>query len=255
MPSHRTAIAALLILSMAWPSCALAQAAAQAPSTAPGQAPGTGATHSAGTVDIEALPRPASWMNVPKDFRRLAEDSFSITASKETDLYNNADSGLHVATAPMLLFPADDTFVLTTAVTVDFEREYDGGFLVVYSDPDHWVKLLFEQSHYGPFSVCSGVTNVGTDDSVHADVPGKVVFLRVTRARDLFGLYYSLDGQKWFYIRYFRFPVEGPLKVGFAAQSPAGERSTAVFSKIRYSPKAVGDFWTGEPEAETPKPK
>jgi hypothetical protein len=38
--------------------------------------------------------------------------------------------------------------------------------------------------------------------------------------------------------------------VGFASQSPAGERCATVFSKIRYSPKAVGDFWTGEPKLE-----
>jgi hypothetical protein len=44
--------------------------------------------------------------------------------------------------------------------------------------------------------------------------------------------------------------VKGPLNVGFASQSPAGEQCTTVFSKIRYSPKAVGDFWSGEPKLE-----
>jgi regulation of enolase protein 1 (concanavalin A-like superfamily) len=68
----------------------------------------------------------------------------------------------------------------------------------------------------------------------------------------VFGLYYSFDGTKWTYIRYFRFAVPGPLKVGFAAQSPTGEQCTAVFSKIRYSSKAVRDFWTGEPGETTP---
>lgn len=245
----------LLPLFLAWAPCVRGQAATQVPSQASGQVQGKPADSSAGKIDIRALPRPGAWMNAPKDFRILSEDSFSITASKETDLYNNVDNGLHVATAPMLLFPAEDTFVLTTAVTVDFKQEYDGGSLVVYSDPDHWVKLLFEKSHYGPFSVCSNVTNVDTDDSVNTDVPGKEVFLRVTRAKDVFGFYYSLDGKKWAYIRYFRFPVKGPLKVGFAAQSPTGEQCTTVFSKIRYSPKEVGDFWTGEPEGETPKGK
>jgi hypothetical protein len=92
MASHLTAAATLLILSMARPSCALPQTPAPVSSAAPGQAPRSRAISPAGTVHIEALPRPASWMNVPKDFRRLAEDSFSITASKETDLYNSADT-------------------------------------------------------------------------------------------------------------------------------------------------------------------
>jgi len=208
-----------------------------------------------GKIEIKGLPGPGAWMNAPKDFKILSEDSFSITAASKTDLYNDVDSGVRTATAPMLLFPAEDTFVLTTAVAVDFKQEYDGGFLVVYSDPDHWVKLLFEKSHYGTFSVCSNVTNVNPDDSVNTDVPNKEVFLRLTRAKDAFGFYYSIDGKKWAYIRYFRFPVKGPLHVGFASQSPTGEQCATVFSKIRYARKAVGDFWSGEPKEESPKDK
>jgi uncharacterized protein len=249
MPSQTTLAAMFLPPILALAPFALGQT----PTQASGQGQATPAASSAGPVAIKALPRPCAWMNAPKDFKLLADDSFSITASKETDLYNNAEKGLHVATAPMLLFPADDTFVLTAALSVDFKQEYDGGFLVVYSDPDHWVKLLFEKSHYGPFSVCSGVTNGITDDSVNSDVPGKEVFLRVTRAKDVFALYYSFDGRKWAYIRYFRFPVKGPLKIGFASQSPVGEQCTTVFSKIHYAPRAVVDFWTGEPGPETPK--
>jgi regulation of enolase protein 1 (concanavalin A-like superfamily) len=189
-------------------------------------------------------------MNEPKDFKILSGDALAITASKQTDLYNELASGKHVATAPMFVFPAEETFVLTTAVKVDFKNEYDGGFLVVYSDPDHWAKLLFEQSHYGPYSVCSNVTDGSSDGSANADVSGNEVFLRLTRDKDIFGFYYSLDGKKWIYIRYFRFPVKGPLKVGFGSQSPMGEQCTTVFSTIRYSPRAVRDYWTGDPDEE-----
>jgi uncharacterized protein len=249
--NSRTLLKAMLLpLILAGASCAPDRTPMQPSSQSSGQAQGKPAAFLTGKVEIKALPGPGAWMNAPKDFKILSEDSFSITASTKTDLYNDVESGVHTATAPMLLFPAEDTFVLTTAVTVDFKQEYDGGFLVVYSDPDHWVKLLFEKSHYGTFSVCSNVTNVNPDDSVNTDVPRKEVFLRLTRAKDVFGFYYSIDGKKWAYIRYFRFPVKGPLHVGFASQSPAGEQCTTVFSKIRYSPKVVGDFWTGEPKSE-----
>ncbi|HKQ76236.1 MAG TPA: DUF1349 domain-containing protein [Blastocatellia bacterium] len=251
--THLKAILLPLILAGAF--CGPVRTPTPLPSQALGQVQRKPAVSLTGKIEIKALPRPCSWMNAPKDFKILSEDSFSITASEKTDLYKDVDSGVRTATAPMLLFPADDTFVLTTAVTVDFKQEYDGGFLVVYSDPDHWVKLLFEKSHYGTFSVCSNVTNVNPDDSVNADVPGKEVFLRLTRSKDVFGLYFSIDGKKWTYIRYFRFPLKGPLHVGFASQSPTGEQCATVFSKIRYSPKAVGDFWTGEPKEETPKGK
>jgi len=198
-------------------------------------------------VEIKALPRPAVWTNAPKDFKRLADDAFSITAGKETDLYNNMADGSRAASAPMLTFPADETFVLTTAVKVDFQKEFDGGFLVVYADPDHWTKLLFEKSHYGPFSVCSNVTNGDTDDTVNPDAPSNEVYLRIARAKDMYTLYSSVDGKAWTYIRFFRFAVKGPVTVGFGAQAPVGTECRAVFSKIRYSTKEVKDFWTGEP--------
>lgn len=204
----------------------------------------------ASTAEVKAMPSKGAWMNAPLEFKGLGDDAFSITASEKTDFYNPVDGSPRAANAPMLLFPADETFVLTTAVKVDFKAEFDGGFLVVYSDADHWLKLLFEKSHYGPFSVCSSVTNDGTDDTVNADVPKNEVFLRITRAKDIFGFYYSVDGTTWNYIRYFRFPVKGPLKVGFASQSPTGERCTTVFSKVSYAPAAVRDFWSGEPETK-----
>jgi regulation of enolase protein 1 (concanavalin A-like superfamily) len=249
MTSHTIIKAMLLPLILVGASSAPDRTPAQPPSQAPGQVQGKPVSLT-GKIDIKALPGPGAWMNTPKEFKILSEDSFSITAPTKTDLYNDLGTGAHTATAPMLLFPAEDTFVLTTAVTVDFKQEYDGGFLVVYSDPDHWVKLLFEKSHFGTFSVCSNVTNVNSDGSVNADVSGKEVFLRLTRAKDVFGFYYSIDGKKWAYIRYFRFPLKGQVYLGFASQSPTGEQCETVFSKIRYSPKPVVDFWTGEPKSD-----
>lgn len=201
-------------------------------------------------IKIKAIPHSFSWINKQKDYRVLADDSVSITASKETDLYNDAESGNVAANAPMLTFAPDDAFVLTVKVAPDFKSEFDGGFLVVYVNQTHWAKLLFEKSHYGPFSVGSSVTNTYSDDSVNADIPGKEVYLRITRSREVFAFYYSLDGAKWQYIRFFRFPSKGPLRLGFASQSPSGEQCTTVFSKIVYVPKASGDFWTGEPPQE-----
>jgi regulation of enolase protein 1 (concanavalin A-like superfamily) len=182
MPLRTPLKAALLPVFLAWAPCAPGLIPTRVPSDVPDQAQGTPVASSVAEVEIKALPHRGAWMNAPLNFTRLSDDSFSISASKQTDLYNPVDDGADVATAPMLLFPADDTFVLTTAVSVDFKQEFDGGFLVVYSDPDHWVKLLFEKSHYGPFSVCSNVTKGDTDDTVNSDVPSNKVFLRISRA-------------------------------------------------------------------------
>jgi hypothetical protein len=95
-------------------------------------------------VLLKILPRPCEWINTAKDFKGLAEDAISITASEKTDLYNDLERG----------------------------------------DKDHLTKPFFEKSHCGPFSVCSNVTNGATDDSVNGDISGKEMFLRITRSGD-----------------------------------------------------------------------
>ncbi len=126
-------------------------------------------------IHIKAVPHALSWINRPKDYRILSDDSVSITACRETDLFNDAESGSVAGSAPILAFTPDDAFVLTAKATPDFKSEFDGAFLVIYVDPGHWAKLLFEKSHYGPFTVGSSVTNTYSDDSVNADIAGKDV--------------------------------------------------------------------------------
>jgi Protein of unknown function (DUF1349) len=82
-------------------------------------------------IKIKAVPHLFSWINRQKDHRILSDDSVSITASKETDLFNDAESGSIAGNAPMLAFTPDNAFVLTAKVTPDFTSEFDGGFLMV----------------------------------------------------------------------------------------------------------------------------
>jgi hypothetical protein len=107
-----------LLLTLVGATCAPVRTSMQPPSQAAWQVQGK-STSLTGKIEIKALPGHCAWMNEPKDFKILSEDSFSITASTKTDLYKDADSGARTATAPMLLFPADDTFVLTTAAILN----------------------------------------------------------------------------------------------------------------------------------------
>jgi len=198
------------------------------------------------TVHLRTIPFPCTFVNAPKEFKLLSGNALSILASGGSDLYNDCGGTTKSASAPMLLFEPDTQFVLTTALTVDFKHEFDGGFLVVYEDEDHWAKLLFEQSHMGPLSVCSAVTNGFSDDTVNTDVPVKKVWFRIARVEHKFYFYLSQDGSRWTYIRYFRSPFQGKAKIGFASQSPDGKQCKATFSQIHYSPRAPKDLWTGE---------
>lgn len=198
-------------------------------------------------IQVGALPRPCTWINRPLAFSLDATNELTITAGRKTDLYNGLVPAERTTSAPMLVFAPNAAFVLTAKVSVDFQQEFDGGFLALFVDGGHWAKLLFERSHYGSPSVCSNVTKGDTDECVNGDVPGKEVYLRITRDGDLFTFYSSPEGRTWTYIRLFRFPVKGDLKVGFGSQSPLGERCTTRFTNIHYSPKGSSDFWTGAP--------
>jgi len=205
---------------------------------------GPGLFGQAPAINLKAIPFPCAWVNPPKEFKAISGNALSILAANGTDLYNDCGGTPRITNAPMLVFEPDPQFVLTAAVAVEFQHEFDGGFLVLYADENHWGKLLFEKSHGGPLSVCSAVTSTFSDDTVNTEVTAKKVWLRLARTGDKVVFYLSQDGKRWNYLRYFRFP--GKARVGFAAQSPDGRQCRAVFSQIRYSPEAPKDFWSGE---------
>lgn len=197
------------------------------------------------SVIIDAIPNTMEWINSPKAFEINSNNSISITANEKTDFYHYAGGGYNSSTAPILMFKADDEFVLTAAVEVDFNNNYDGGFLMVYDDTSHYAKLLFEQNHKKEMIYCSCVTNEVADDNIHGTIKKNKVFFRIAKADDVIIFYTSVDGQIWDYVRIFPFVVKNNLKIGFASQSPEGKECTATFSEIEYSPNRVTDFWTG----------
>lgn len=198
------------------------------------------------TVHIKGIPYPLTWVNKEKGTAVTGNNAVAITAGKGTDLYNFAGGGFNVATMPVLLFEPDTNFVLTAKVKVGFGKQYDGGSLMIYTDTLQWVKFLFEKSHSGKLVVCSGVTNVYTDDNTHNEVTTPEIYLRIGKSGTLFSLYYSENGKNWKMVRLFNYQSAGRFKIGFSSQSPEGEKCTTHFTNIVYSPKAFSDFWTGE---------
>ncbi|MTI33168.1 DUF1349 domain-containing protein [Xanthovirga aplysinae] len=197
------------------------------------------------SLSLEAIPYSLEWVNKGKSAKVLSENSFSLTTSGGTDLYNFAGGGPGKTNAPILAFPADESFVLTSKVQVGFGKPFDGGSLVMYEDSLHYTKLMFEKGHDGKLVISTGVTKTFTDDHISNEIKAQEIFLRIAKAGDLNIFYYSLDGKDWKLLRIFRFHNNGNLKLGFSVQSPDGENCTAVFSEINYSPQPFKDFWTG----------
>lgn len=187
------------------------------------------------------------WINSPTSYSLNEKHELKITASKGTDIYHYSGGGFDINNAPMLVFEADSNFIFTSQVVVDLNKEYDGGFLILYSDSVHYGKLLVEKNHQNKIILCSCVTDRYSDDNVHVELNESKVYLKIAKSSELYGFYYSLDGKDWNYLRFFRFNNnKQTVKLGFGVQSPYSEKCTSTFSHINYSPKGFKDGMKGE---------
>lgn len=156
----------------------------------------------------------------------------------------NAESMLNAAT---LLgdVPAGD-FQLSARVTVDFAATFDAGVLLLWLDERHWAKLCFEFSPAGEPMVVSVVCRGVCDDANAFAVPGRSVWLRVSRIDRAYAYHASLDGNTWRMIRVFI--LDGQTahdKIGFEGQSPTGDGCGVTFDEIRFVPERLADLRDG----------
>ena len=91
----------------------------------------------------------------------------------------------------------------------------------------------------------SVVTRGVSDDANGRVIDGNTLWLRVARTGRIWAFHTSADGTWWDMLRYFT--LEEPekdrdtVRVGFLAQSPAGEGLTVTFTQIGYAEGAPGD--------------
>jgi regulation of enolase protein 1 (concanavalin A-like superfamily) len=75
-------------------------------------------------------------------------------------------------------------------------------------------------------------------------VVGATAWLRIARVDQAFAFHWSADGQRWRFVRLFRLPVAG-VRIGFIAQSPIGEGSTATFDHVALAERRLADLRDG----------
>ncbi|MER5768387.1 DUF1349 domain-containing protein [Streptomyces sp. NPDC001985] len=139
--------------------------------------------------------------------------------------------------APRLLgVPAGD-FQLIARVAVDFRAAFDAGALHVRTGEREWAKLCLERSPERP-TICTVVTRGHSDDANAYEVPGDgTAWLRVSRTGRAFAFHASADGVRWTFARLFALGTEEEARaarVGFLAQSPAGEGCEVAFDRVEY---------------------
>ncbi len=174
------------------------------------------------------------------------------TAAPRTDIFVDpggpatldAESMLNAAT--LLGIPPAGDFQFSARVTVGFGATYDAGVLLLWTDERHWGKLCFEFSPASEPMVVSVVTRGVSDDANAFVVPGRSVWLRLSRIDQAYAYHAATDGERWRMIRFFRIGESSASdKIGFEAQSPTGDGCTVTFDNIRFVTERLGDLRDG----------
>ena len=169
-----------------------------------------------------------------------------IEAGPRTDLFADPQGAEPIANAPALVARVGGTFQLSARVRVEFADTFDAGVLLVWLHERAWAKLCLEYSPDQEPTVVSVVTRDVSDDCNSFAVPGRDVWLRVSRVADsAFAFHASRDGERWELIRHFALGAGDDPEVGFMAQSPRGDGCIATFGELRFVPERLDDIRSG----------
>lgn len=199
------------------------------------------------SLRLKVLPRALTFDASKGSLKATGDNSFTLHANKNTDLYSFVDSSFYVHQVPMATFPAAEQFIFSAKLRPDCKALFDGGALLLYTDSSNWAKLLVERMDDGRIMLGSSlITDRVTDDSYHRAVNAEEVYVKVARSGNIYGFYFSEDGKKWQILRTFRYRRPQGLRIGFYAQSPKGEGMDLHISDVKYRPEAFKDFYAGE---------
>jgi regulation of enolase protein 1 (concanavalin A-like superfamily) len=188
----------------------------------------------------------------PERWRVDEAGTVSASAAAHTDIFIdpggaavlNAESMLNAAT--LLGEPPEGDFQFRARVSVGFASTYDAGVLLLWAGERRWGKLCFEFSPAGEPMIVSVVCRGVADDANAFVVPGRSVWLRVSRTGRAYAYHASLDGAFWQLIRFFAID-EGTAddRVGFAAQSPTGDGCAVTFDEIHFDRTRLAELRDG----------
>lgn len=199
------------------------------------------------TVTVPGLPFPLVPDGVPPCEHRLEDGALILTSRPGSDLFADpAGSGSLPDAGRLTGVPPDGDFTLSARVTVGFRSSYDAGVLLVHAGERRWAKLCFELSPQGRPTAVTVVTRDTSDDCNSFEVTSSTLWLRVTRTGKAWAFHAALEGSWWRLVRYFGLGAEATaVRVGFLAQSPAGQGCTAIFEHVALTAGAPADLRDG----------
>jgi hypothetical protein len=171
----------------------------------------------------------------------------TLTSGAKSDLFIDpaGEEGARPDVGRLTGLPGDRDFTLAARVTVQFASVFDAGVLLLYLSERRWAKLCYELSPQRRPTAVTVVTRGTSDDSNSFETAGGPLWLRITRSGRAWAFHASEDGAWWRLLRYFTLGEASGARVGFLAQSPAGQGCTAVFDSITYKPAAPTDLRDG----------
>jgi regulation of enolase protein 1 (concanavalin A-like superfamily) len=200
-------------------------------------------------LKLPGLPFPLEPAGGPPPGCRVLSGALTLTAAAGTDLFVDPE-GADVRELPdagrLVGLPPAGDFTLAAQVSVGFAAMYDAGVLLLHAAERRWAKLCFEYSPQLTPTAVTVVTRETSDDCNSFEVDGDTLWLRITRSGGAWAFHASADGSWWRLLRYFALG-DGPelVRVGFMAQSPAGEGCAATFDHILYRPGAPKNLRDG----------
>jgi uncharacterized protein len=201
-------------------------------------------------LKLPGLPFPLEPAGSPPLGCRVRGGTLILSAAAGTDMFadpGGADPGPGPDAGRFVGLPPAGDFTLAAQVRVEFGSMYDAGVLLLHARERHWAKLCFEYSPQLRPTAVTVVTRGVSDDCNSFEVDGGALWLRITRSGPAWAFHASADGSWWRLLRYFALGGDAAelVRVGFLAQSPAGEGCTATFDHISFRPGAPENLRDG----------
>ena len=199
-------------------------------------------------LKLPTLPFPLEPAGSPPPGCRVRHGALILSAAAGTDMFVDPAGAPVVPDAGRFvgLPPAGD-FTLAAQVRVEFGSTYDAGVLLLHARERHWAKLCFEYSPQLRPTAVTVVTRGVSDDCNSFEVDSDTLWLRITRSGAAWAFHASTDGSWWRLLRYFALGGDAAelVRVGFLAQSPAGQGCTATFDHVSFRAGAPQDLRDG----------
>jgi len=136
-------------------------------------------------------------------------------------------------------------FTIKAEVETKGNSAYDAAFLMVRETETRWIKLAVELGVDTTYNVVSVITDNWSDDANGESLASNKCWLRITRKGDFWGLHYSVNGNKWRFVRCFGLDLPSTVKVGFGIQAPLGDRCEGKLDFITLTDESVSNFRDG----------